>query len=191
VFLDNYDETVLSRSGPKAAAASSVLSSKNPNYASGSINSPYPSSGLNRRFVAFNGGFGPSQMSWLRSQLSLSRSLGESVVVSSHQPLHPSTTPPICLPFNYGEVLKLLREYSDVVVMTLAGHAHEGGYVESRGIHHIVVPAMLESEPTVETFGIIDIYEDRIEVKGEGDFQSGSINLEERGGKKKKKKRKR
>jgi manganese-dependent ADP-ribose/CDP-alcohol diphosphatase len=190
IFLDNYDETVLSRTGPKKAAAEQILSKKNPNYAKGDINSPYPGTGLNRRFVAFNGGIGPTQMNWLRSQLELARKRGEKVVVSSHQPLHPKTTAPICLPFNYPEILKLLQKFNDVVVLTLSGHTHSNGYIESKGIHHIVVPAALESKPPIQTFAILEIYEDRIEVLGEGDCQSGTIMIEETGEKGGKRKRK-
>jgi len=177
VFLDNYDETVLSRNGGKKTAADKLLNSKNPNYASGSANHPYPDSptSLNRRFVSFNGGLGDLQLSWLTTELEASRTLHQSVIISSHQPIHPSTTPPICLPYNYLPLLSLVHSYSDVVTLTLSGHTHKSGYVEDGGVAFLVVPAVLESGPPVETYGILEVYEDRIEVRGEGEFESRTV----------------
>jgi len=67
-------------------------------------------------------------------------------------------------------VLDLLREYAGVVAVSFAGHAHKGGYgrdVES-GIHFRVIEAALENDDPMKTFGFVDLYEDRLVVRGEG-----------------------
>jgi len=76
--------------------------------------------------------------------------------------------------WNYDEVLEILREYSDVVVASFAGHAHKGGYVrdEDSGIHFRVIEAVLESKPPTKTFGILEIFRDKMKLNGYGDCSS-------------------
>lgn len=194
VCLDTYDVSVLARSpegngSRKHAEAAAVLSEENPiNFAKGggAINSPEGLEGVQKRFVAFGGGVGRSQLEWLRSELRAAREAASSgdgdgrrrhrqkVVILSHQPIHPDSSNPVCLVWNYPSVLDLLREYSDVVVASFAGHAHRGGYAldAASKIHFRVVEAVLESPPPVATFGILDVYDDRLELTGHGDCES-------------------
>ena len=147
VILDSYDLCLLDRcptSSKKRHRAHEILSKHNHNYPQNE-NSPEGLEGLSRRFVGFNGGIDDPQLEWLHSVLSNARMNNEKVLLFSHQPIHPESSWPTCLIWNYDEVLDILRSYSDVVLASFAGHAHKGGYVRDdiSGIHFRTVEAVL------------------------------------------------
>ena len=180
IVLDSYDIALMRRSAEfskKRKMAVEILKQHNGrNYREGNENSPEGLEGLQKRFVAFNGAVGETQLDWLRDELESTRQENnkQKVIILSHQPIHPGSSNPVCLIWNYDAVLDILREYSDVVVASFSGHAHKGGYAldESSGIHFRVVEAVLESKPPTKTFGILDIYQDRLELHGYGDCES-------------------
>jgi manganese-dependent ADP-ribose/CDP-alcohol diphosphatase len=161
IFLDAYDVAMMQRcpeTSRKHQEAVEILKQNNPyNFADGNINSPEGLDGLQRRFVAFNGALGTRQLEWLRKELEHSRRANEKVIIMSHNPIHPDSSSPICLIWNFDEVLGILRDFSDVVVASFSGHAHKGGYVRDleSGIHFRVFEAVLESQPE-KTFAVID-----------------------------------
>ena len=159
------------------------------NYNEGNENSPEGLEGLQKRFVAFNGAVGQLQLDWLQDQLEETRQLNNSnnnnncdqkVIIISHQPIHPQSSNPVCLIWNYDEVLEILQHYSDVVVASFSGHAHKGGYVrdEDSGIHFRVIEAVLESKPPLKTFGILDIHQDYLQLRGYGDCESAFYDFD-------------
>lgn len=172
VVLDSYDVTLLQRVPPsrKHALACQILSNHNPNYPH-NVNSPEGLADTERRFVGFNGGIDKPQLTWLRETLELAREEKETVVVITHQPILPESAKPICLIWNYSEVLQILREFGGVVAAVFAGHDHAGGYKrdEDSGIHFRVFEAMLESAKPLTTYGFVDVYWDRLVVRGVGD----------------------
>jgi manganese-dependent ADP-ribose/CDP-alcohol diphosphatase len=185
IVLDGYDIALMRRSpvsSKKRKQAVEILEQENgKNFGEGNENSPEGLEGLQRRFVAFNGALGPTQLEWLEGELESTRRDNENnpkshqrVVILSHQPIHPDSANPVCLIWNYDAVLELLREYSDVVVASFAGHAHKGGYCldEASGIHFRVVEAVLESKPPTKTFGVLNVYQDRLHLVGYGDCES-------------------
>ena len=199
VVLDGYDVCLMRRcpqQSSKRKAAVEILQRENgTNYrkGNGNENSPEGLEGLQKRFVAFNGAVGPAQLQWLRHELEATRQLNnnnsssssgnrhdQKVIVLSHQPIHPESSNPVCLIWNYDRVLGVLREYSDVVVASFAGHAHRGGYARDgcSGIHFRVVEAVLESEPPTATFGVLEVYRDRLVLRGHGDCESAVYEYE-------------
>jgi manganese-dependent ADP-ribose/CDP-alcohol diphosphatase len=178
VVLDSYDVTLLQRcpdSSHKQALAVQILQHHNrENYQVGLENSADGLLGLEKRFVAYNGQVGPVQLQWLHDQLSHCREEGERVLILSHQPILPESCSPNCLMWNYHDVLDVLRRYPDVVMASLAGHAHKGGYRRDAvsGIHFRVVEAVLETPPPHHSYALVDVYADRIHVRGFGDCQS-------------------
>jgi len=201
VVLDGYDVCLMRRcpeNSRKRTAAVEILQRENGiNYrkGNGNENSPEGLEGLQKRFVAFNGAVGPTQLRWLRDELEATRQLNninnnnnnnsnnrhdQKVIVLSHQPIHPESSNPVCLIWNYDRVLHVLREYSDVVVASFAGHAHRGGYArdEPSGIHFRVVEAVLESEPPTATFGVLGVYRDKLVLEGHGDCESAVYEYE-------------
>ncbi|KAL7555126.1 hypothetical protein ACHAWF_018761 [Thalassiosira exigua] len=182
VVLDSYDVCLLDRcpdTSPKRRLAHELLVANNPNYPEDE-NSPEGLQGLSRRYVAFNGGIDAPQMEWLEQSLQTARDNDEKVIVCSHQPIHPDSTWPTCLIWNYDEVLTKLREYSDVVIASFSGHAHKGGYVrdEASGVHFRVFPATLESPEPIRTYAMVDLWHDRLVVRGWGDCVSDVYDLD-------------
>ncbi len=63
-----------------------------------------------------------------------------------------------------------------VVVASMAGHAHQNGYVlDPWGIHHLVFPAILETPPGRDCFGHVELYADRLELVGVDTMMSLSL----------------
>jgi len=180
VVLDAYDVAIMQRceiSSQKRKEATEILTQKNPNFQD-NMNSPKGLEGTERRFVGFNGAVGPIQLEWLRDTLEDARKEKQRVVILSHNPIFPHSSVNVCLIWNYGEVLTLLREYSDVVIASFCGHAHRGGYNRDPegGIHFRIVEAALENRPE-KTYGIVDIYDDRLVVRGFGNCESATYDF--------------
>jgi hypothetical protein len=103
---------------------------------------------------------------------------GQSVVVCSHLPIYPDTCPPACLVWNYDEVLSVLQQQPGVVVASIAGHTHQNGYlVDAAGIHHMVLPGVVEAAPGRDCYGVVEVYQDRLELKGVDACMSCSCKL--------------
>lgn len=182
LVLDSYDVCLLDRcaeTSPKHRAAHEILMKNNPNYPE-EENSPEGLEGLSRRFVAFNGGVDTPQLEWLEQSLQMARENDEKVILCSHQPIHPDSTWPTCLIWNYDEILETVRKYNDVVIASFSGHAHKGGYTrdEISGIHFRTFEAILESPDPIRTYAIIMLWEDRLEVRGWGDCMSDIYDLD-------------
>lgn len=181
VVIDGYDIAMMKRcpfTSPKRKEAVQILQENNPNFET-NINSPQGLEGVNRRFVGFNGSVGALQLEWLRETLEDARSKQQKVVILSHQPIHPDSSSTVCLIWNYDEVLAILREFSDVVVLSLCGHAHQGGYWrdEESGIHFRVIEAALENRPE-RTYAILDVHDDRFVLRGFGNCESAIYDFE-------------
>lgn len=176
ITLDSYDVALLQRcatTSPKHQEAVDTLKRNNPNFLENPKreNSPEGLVGVAKRFVAFNGAVGKVQLAWLRKTLEESRANGERAIILSHQPILPGSSSPVCLMWNYKEVLEVLRDYADVVIASFAGHAHKGGYKRDRtGIHFRVFEAALENME--QTYATIEVHNDHLAVHGYGNCRS-------------------
>lgn len=173
VILDSYDIAMMQRCPQKSIKrkkAEQILQENNPNFPH-LENSPEGLRGIQKRFVAFNGGLDEPQLAWLRNTLKEARRQRQKVIVLSHQPIMPETSNHVCLMWNYDQVLDILREYKDTVAASLSGHAHTCGYVRDAesGIHFRVFSAALESKDPIKTYGFLHVYDNRLEIHGEGD----------------------
>lgn len=91
----------------------------------------------------------------------------QSVVVCSHLPIFPKTCPPTCLVWTYEEILAALHRYPGTVVASIAGHTHQNGYlVDEAGIHHMVLPGVVEAPPGRDCYGVVEVYQDRLVLNG-------------------------
>ena len=192
IVLDSYDIGLIQRNphtSKKRMRAVEILKSQNgKNFNKGNHNSPDGLEGLQKRFVAFGGGLGQTQLQWLRKELEATRKRNNAasntmqrVIILSHQPIHPDSCNPVCLIWNYDSVLEILREYNDVVVASFAGHAHKGGYCRDAdsGIHFRVIEAVLESKPPTKTFGILHVFDDHLQLCGYGDCESAVYRFDD------------
>jgi manganese-dependent ADP-ribose/CDP-alcohol diphosphatase len=180
---------------PRHVQAVSILRAHNPNGSEDrpqGWDSPESLHGVARRHVRFGGGASARQLSWLTEELAEARRQGERVLVLNHLPLHPSTCPPACLLWNYDQVLAVFEQFPGTVAATLAGHAHMNGYVFAPhssgggrgeggregaeqqprqhavvgGIHHLVLPCVLETPPDRDCWAVMDVHERGLVLRG-------------------------
>ncbi|KAF5957469.1 hypothetical protein HYC85_004694 [Camellia sinensis] len=160
VVLDGYDISAIGwpQDHPKTIEAFKCLGEKNPNS---DKNSPTGLVGLERRFLMFNGAVGKDQLEWLDGVLQDAINSNQKVVICCHLPLDPGASSPAALLWNYDEVMDVIHRYNCVKVC-LAGHDHKGGYsIDSHGVHHRVLEAALECPPGTDSFGYVDVFDDR------------------------------
>jgi manganese-dependent ADP-ribose/CDP-alcohol diphosphatase len=69
--------------------------------------------------------------------------------------------------WNYEDILATLHRHPGVVVASIAGHTHQNGYlVDEAGIHHMVLPGVVEAPPGRDCYGIVDVFGDRLVLNG-------------------------
>ncbi|XP_028424442.1 manganese-dependent ADP-ribose/CDP-alcohol diphosphatase isoform X1 [Perca flavescens] len=168
VVLDAYDVSLLGRqeSSEQYNQAMDLLKLYNTNE---DLNCPPLIEGLLQRFTMFNGGFSKEQLDWLDSVLSLADEKQERVTIVSHLPVHPRSTGPVCLAWNYEQLLAVVQSHGSVVCF-MAGHDHEGGYHQDTdtGVHHVTFEGVIETPPDSNAFATVSVYKDRMELKGRG-----------------------
>ncbi|KAJ4938873.1 hypothetical protein JOQ06_028339 [Pogonophryne albipinna] len=168
VVLDAYDVSLLGRepSSEQYGQAMDLIKLYNNND---DLNCPPVLEGLQQRFTMFNGGFGQEQLDWLHALLTASDDKRDRVTIVSHIPVHPGSTDPICLAWNYEELLAVIRAHSSVVCY-MAGHSHDGGYCQDKdtGVHHVTIDGVIETPPDSDAFSTVSVYADRMVLKGEG-----------------------
>ncbi|GAB2289457.1 hypothetical protein Dimus_023766 [Dionaea muscipula] len=174
VVLDAYDISAIGwpQDHPNTLKALDFLREKNPNS---DKNSPNGLSGLEKRFLMFNGAVGKEQLQWLDSVLQDATKLKQKVIVCCHLPLDPGASTPAALLWNYDEVMDVIHKYK-CVKACLAGHDHRGGHsVDSHGVHHHVFEAALECPPGSDAYGYMDVYDDRISLTGTDRLKSNEM----------------
>ncbi|CAH0518705.1 unnamed protein product [Peronospora belbahrii] len=173
VVLDCYGLSILGRekSDPVHQEALALLRRVNPNE---NYNSPNGLVNEQRRFVAFNGAVDQAQMCWLEETLVKASRNNDNVVIFTHVPIHPNSTPsPSSLLWNYPEVLELIWRFSCVRVV-FSGHSHADGYVYARegmhneGVHFVVCDAILECAPSETAHALVHVFHDKLVVQGYG-----------------------
>ena len=67
-----------------------------------------------------------------------------------------------------------------MIIASFSGHAHKGGYVRDAesGIHFRALEAVLESPDPIRTYGIVNVYRDRLVFRGSGDCVSDIYDLD-------------
>jgi 3',5'-cyclic AMP phosphodiesterase CpdA len=111
----------------------------------------------------WNGGMGDLQKDWLAGELALAGARGERVVVLSHYPVFPRNAHNM---WDDAELVTRLTA-SRAVVAHFSGHNHEGNYGVLGGTHFVNLEGMVETA-TSTAFAVVEIHEDRIEVRGFG-----------------------
>ncbi|CAB9499327.1 dependent ADP-ribose/CDP-alcohol diphosphatase [Seminavis robusta] len=180
VVIDSYDIAILGhpKDSPKRIKAEAIMARNNPK----DVHPETPkkeSEEFQERFEMINGAVDEPQLRWLRKTLTKARENKELCIIISHQPILPKSCFSVTLMWNYDEVLQVLREFKDVVVLSLAGHDHRGGYQidEESGIHFRVVEGTVETPPPGVTYGFVDMYPKKIVVRGFGGCKSAEYDL--------------
>lgn len=138
--------------------------------------------GLDKRFVFYNGAVSQKQLKWFAEELEDAKTCQQNVMVFCHMPLLPGICRPGMLLWNYDEVLETMHEYSETVRGVFCGHVHHWGFQQDEyGIPHMVLPAVLETEPGQEGHGMVEAYEDKLIISG---FEKGALTVDFKNGRK-------
>ena len=122
--------------------------------------------GFNNAFT-FNGGIGEKQRKWLEKQLLIADKKNKTVIIFCHWPLLPEDHLQL---WDNRKVLGLLSKHKCVTAW-IAGHRHEGSYERKEGIHHLTLKSIVEAKSET-SFGIIEVYRDKLLLKGYGDQEN-------------------
>jgi hypothetical protein len=97
---------------------------------------------------------------------------GKKAAIFCHWPLLPENGTQL---WNNREVLSLINTHPSVVAW-IAGHHHTGGYEKSGNIHHLILKGMVEAKSET-SFGIMEVFPDKLNLKGYGDQSSIVLDL--------------
>jgi manganese-dependent ADP-ribose/CDP-alcohol diphosphatase len=179
IMLDAYDIAISGRDSgdPVVAQATSILKHFNRNE---NLFAPYGDSHETRRFVAFNGGMGERQLKWLVNVLEDALVHRQFVVLCSHVSFSARVTANYLQIWNQHELLQLVHRYPHIVAC-LHGHSHGFGHIQDDdGVHHHVFEAILTTPEERRCHGRLDLYADRIELRGVDMMKSCRMPFAER-----------
>lgn len=110
----------------------------------------------------WNGGIGGTQQAWLSERLAQAKAAGETAIVLGHYPLYPPNDHNL---WDDAVVAGLLAEAGAAAY--LCGHNHAGNYGRLGSTHFVNFCGMVDTE-TENTYAIVDVYSDRLEIRGFG-----------------------
>lgn len=123
--------------------------------------------------ASYNGGVSQKQLHWLNEQLNNAEKTGGQVLIFSHHPLYPEFA---LNALNNMEILNVIGNYSCVKAI-FSGHHHSGHFAYFKNIPVITVEGMVETE-TENAFGIIELYDRKIVLKGNGRMRSREFEFD-------------
>jgi manganese-dependent ADP-ribose/CDP-alcohol diphosphatase len=113
--------------------------------------------------IDWNGGIGDKQCEWIISQLDAASSASEKVIFLCHFPVAPENIHNL---LNYKKIHGIVSKYGNVVAW-FNGHNHEGNYANFNKIHFVTFKGMVETK-NLNSFAIIEVYNDKLVIKGSG-----------------------
>lgn len=125
----------------------------------------------------WNGGLGGAQTGWLTTQLVDAAAAAEPVVCFAHHPVLAEASTEHHLAWDHDEVAALL-EAAETPVLWVNGHDHAGGYAARGGVHHLTLRGMVEAPAQGNRWAVVELWPDRILVRGFGDEPARELLLE-------------
>ncbi|KAF0716608.1 Aste57867_2755 [Aphanomyces stellatus] len=182
VILDAYGLSVIG-SPPNSvehAAAVELLAKENPNE---NKNSSINMSGIDQRFVEYNGAIDAVQMTWLAGVLQRAGDAARDVIVFSHVPLHEAASGghPAALLWNCDALAALFRRFAHCVRVVFTGHTHSNGYHRCEsGVHFVGLHAALECDPDDlkqdRAYASVDVFPTSVRIRGTGKIPSRELS---------------
>ncbi|HTO31056.1 MAG TPA: metallophosphoesterase [Pararhizobium sp.] len=120
----------------------------------------------------WNGSLSDAQFTWLSGVLENAEADGESVLVLCHYPIFPPNRHNL---WDSQRLIDLLTGFS-CFRGYVCGHNHDGNFGEAAGRPFVTFKGMVET-PDENTFAIVELFEDRIEIKGFGREESRTLEF--------------
>ncbi|AVC48914.1 calcineurin-like phosphoesterase superfamily domain protein [Rhizobium leguminosarum bv. viciae] len=111
----------------------------------------------------WNAALSDEQFAWLGDEIAKAAEAGEKVIVMNHYPIHPPSEHGM---WDSERIVELLASSSNVVAY-LNGHDHVGNYGMAGACHFVNFKGVVDTE-TENAFAIVEVYTDRIEIRGFG-----------------------
>ena len=92
-------------------------------------------------------------------------------MIFSHRSIFNPDKAESVLIWNAADVRSLI-DANDHVAVAFNGHHHEGGYGLRNGVHYVTLEGMVQAPETGNGYGVVDVYEDWIEIMGIGNVTS-------------------
>jgi 3',5'-cyclic AMP phosphodiesterase CpdA len=122
--------------------------------------------------MPWNAGIGDAQFNWLEKTLADANANGEKVVVMGHYPLFPEHDHNL---WDFDRVVGLFQRAGNVIAY-LNGHYHAGNLGRHGSTWYVNFKGMVDSEAE-NSFAIVEIHQDRIEIIGYGREDSRTLPL--------------
>jgi hypothetical protein len=160
VVLDGSDVSTFSAPAddPRAVLATERLSVR---MAEGAINAQ-----------TWNGSLGEAQFQWLTQVMEKAQADGEAVLVLGHYPVFPPNSHNM---WDSQRITDLLTGFS-CFRGYFCGHNHEGNFGEVAGRPFVTFKGMVDT-PDENTFAIVAVFPDRIEIEGFGREESRVMGI--------------
>jgi 3',5'-cyclic AMP phosphodiesterase CpdA len=120
----------------------------------------------------WNGTLSEEQFAWLKTTMDDAQRAGEKVVIFGHYPVFPVNEHNI---WDDARFVDLVTGYPNFVAY-FNGHNHFGNYGAVNGKHFVNMRGMVETA-TETAYATVDVYGDRLELKGVGKQESRTLKL--------------
>lgn len=118
----------------------------------------------------WNAALSDEQFAWLGEEIGKAAEAGEKVIVMNHFPVYPPGEHDM---WDRERVVDLLASQGNVVAY-LNGHNHVGNYGKVGACHFVNFKGVVDTE-SENTFAIVDVHADRIEIRGFGREDSRTL----------------
>lgn len=121
---------------------------------------------------AWNAALSDEQFAWLGDEIQAASAAGERVIVMNHYPVYPPNQHDA---WDRERIVALLTAH-DHVAAYFSGHNHVGNYGRIDGLHFVNFKGTVDTE-TENTFAIVDVWQDRIEIRGFGREEDRTLEI--------------
>ncbi len=120
----------------------------------------------------WNGSLSDEQFAWAEETMKKAQAAGEKVIVLNHYPVYPANEHN---QWDSERIVEMLTGYDNFVAY-FNGHNHAGNYGETGGKHFLNFKGMVDT-PDTTAYAVVEVYADRIEVRGVGREENRTLKI--------------
>ena len=121
---------------------------------------------------SWNGGISDAQFAWVEQVMNKAKAAGERVIVMGHYPIYPVNLLNL---WDDARLVDLLTSY-DNFLLYINGHNHAGNFGATVRKYFVNFKGMVET-PDTTAFSIVDVYDDRIDIRAFGVEEPRTLSL--------------